>query len=94
LSGISDEVLFASIVLLDFIAPLVLAYLVILKLRRIFELEADKIAALSTNPKYLSKSLVKLADYNFIPRKFSWIIGAFMSHPSITDRVDRLEEMR
>jgi Zn-dependent protease with chaperone function len=94
LSGISDEVLFASIVLLDFIAPLVLAYLVILKLRRIFELEADKIAALSTNPKYLSKSLVKLADYNFIPRKFSWIIGAFMSHPSITDRVDRLEEMQ
>lgn len=93
LAGISDVALVAGILFWDFVVPLVLAFIVILKFRRIFEFEADRIAALTTNPKYLSKSLVKLADYNFIPRKFPWIIGALMGHPSIADRVDRLDRM-
>jgi STE24 endopeptidase len=93
LEGISDYVLLVSLVLWTYVLPLVLAYMVVLKFRRLFEYEADEIAALNTNPKYLSKSLLKLADYNFIPMKFPRILGSLMSHPSVSDRVERLERM-
>jgi heat shock protein HtpX len=92
-ANISDVALAASILFWDLAVPVVLAYFVILKVRRMFEFEADRMAALTTTPKYLSTSLDKLADYNFIPRKFPWIIGALIGHPSISDRVDRLNRM-
>jgi Zn-dependent protease with chaperone function len=93
-ADISEVALVTSILFLEFVAPIVLAYFVILKVRRIFEFEADQMAALTTSPKYLSTSLAKLADYNFIPRKFPRIIGALIGHPSISDRVDRLDRMQ
>jgi Zn-dependent protease with chaperone function len=90
---ISDVALIASVIFLDLVCPLALAFMLILKFRRMFEFEADRRAALITSPKYLSTSLDKLADYNFIPRKFPHIIGSFISHPSIADRIDRLTKM-
>jgi heat shock protein HtpX len=94
MADVSDAALVMSIIFLDFAVPVILAYFVVLKVRRVFEFEADRMAALATNPKYLSTSLDKLADYNFIPRKFPWIIGALIGHPSISDRVDRLDKMQ
>jgi Zn-dependent protease with chaperone function len=82
------------VIFLDLVCPLALAFMLILKVRRVFEFEADRRAALITSPKYLSTSLDKLADYNFIPRKFPRIIGSFISHPSIADRIDRLTKMQ
>ena len=93
-ANISDVAFIASVIFLDLACPLILAYILILKFRRMFEFEADRMAALITNPKYLSTSLDKLADYNFIPKKFPWIIGVFIGHPSIVDRVERLTKMQ
>jgi STE24 endopeptidase len=91
---ISAELMLVSIILLDYVAPFILVYLVILKFRRVFEFEADKIAAQTTNPKYLANSLVKLADYNLLPKKFPRILGGLMSHPSISDRIERLQRIK
>nr|MDO8099476.1 M48 family metalloprotease [Candidatus Njordarchaeota archaeon] len=81
----------AIIVVLDYIAPFVIVYLFLFIVRRIYELEADQLAARSTSPQDLSGALVKLAEYNLIPMKFPRVIGALMPHPSMTLRIERLK---
>jgi STE24 endopeptidase len=93
-ADISGELILVSIILLDYVAPFMLVYLVILKFRRAFEFEADKIAAQSTSPKSLANSLLKLADYNLLPKKFPRILGGLMSHPSMSDRTERLQRIK
>ncbi len=93
-ADISGGLILLSMILLDYVAPFILVYLVILKFRRMFEFEADKIAAQSTSPKYLANSLLKLADYNLLPKKFPRILGGLMSHPSISDRIERLQQIK
>nr|MDO8134901.1 M48 family metalloprotease [Candidatus Njordarchaeum guaymaensis] len=82
------------IVVLNYVAPLVIVYLFLFIIRRIYELEADQLAAKSTSPQHLSGALVKLAKYNLIPMKFPRIIGALMPHPSMVARLERLRRLQ
>jgi Zn-dependent protease with chaperone function len=84
---------FILFVLLSYVAPFILVYLLLFTIRRTYELEADQLAAKSTSPRSLSGALVKLGEYNLVPMKFPRLIGAFMPHPSTTFRLERLKRM-
>jgi Zn-dependent protease with chaperone function len=85
---------FLIILAVDYLAPCAVLYLLLLKFRRMFEIEADLLAARATSPRDLATSLSKLADYNLVPMKFPKIIGILKGHPSISERIDRLEQMK
>jgi STE24 endopeptidase len=87
----SIDMLLTSIIILDYIAPLVLVYLLLFFIQRTYEFEADQLAAKSTSPQDLSSALVKLAEYNLIPMKFPRVVGVLMTHPSMTARLERLK---
>jgi STE24 endopeptidase len=90
---LTDEMLFSIILLVEYLLPFVVLYLVLLKVRRTFESEADLLAAKVTNPTDLATSLEKLAEYNLVPMKFPKIIGILKGHPSMKERIDRLKGM-
>ncbi|WXG46429.1 MAG: M48 family metalloprotease [Candidatus Atabeyarchaeum deiterrae] len=91
---IPDEVILLALIVVEYMVPFTVVYLILLKIRRMFELEADLLAARSTSPQHLSAALLKLAEYNLIPMKFSRFTGAIMSHPSISERVERLTKLK
>jgi STE24 endopeptidase len=90
---LTDELVFTIIIVVEYLAPFTALYLVLLKLRRVFETEADLLAARCTNPRDLATSLEKLADYNLVPMKFPKIIGILKGHPSMSERINRLKRM-
>lgn len=90
---VTDEMVFFILIVMDYLVPFVFLYLLLLKLRRMFENEADLLAARCTNPMDLATSLEKLADYNLVPMKFPKIIGILKGHPSMFERIERLKRM-
>jgi STE24 endopeptidase len=90
---VTDELIFSIIILVGYILSFIAVYLVVLKLHRRFETEADLLAARVTNPTDLATSLEKLADYNLVPMEFPKIIGILKGHPSMKERIDRLKRL-
>jgi STE24 endopeptidase len=90
---LTDEMLFTIFVFVEYLLPFLVLYLVLLKMRRVFESQADLLAATVTSPMDLATSLEKLAQYNLIPMKFPKIIGILKGHPSMKERIDRLKRM-
>lgn len=90
---LADELIFSIIMVVEYLVPFTTLYLVLMKLRRIFETEADLLAARVTNPMDLANSLEKLANYNLVPMRFPKIIGILKGHPSMGERIEALKRM-
>ena len=91
-SALLDLVFPTLIVLL--LIPFIVGYFFILGLMAIrFEYQSDEFAKKKGYGKPLVRTLEKLASYNRIPLKTSSMYNIFHLHPSISDRIAKLNEI-